>query len=334
MDTSFKSNKIEAIESVRIIASFFVVLLHYFPLEGTVKYIVDETARFAVPFFFVSSGYFLAIKWKEKQNFNVFAKVIKKLVMLYAFWQFIYFLNPIKQDVIQMGVMEAYTYKFNTIFEGSMEDIVFGGFGFHLWFLTSLLFSVLIVFIVNPKNMNYLLVLAVTLYIIGVLAKAYAGTPIGLIFNFNSRNFIFFSLLPVSLGVLLGIKKRKLYMRQALWITFIGFVGHYSESFILRTYYQTDIMDYGFSTFLMGFGVFSIALNQPEFLNNKQLVNAGQYSLGIYCIHVLIGSRIIEDLNYDFSSPLNCYLLPIIVFIISYGLVYLIKKWKFANLFI
>jgi surface polysaccharide O-acyltransferase-like enzyme len=322
MDISIKRNKIEAIESLRIIASFFVVLLHYFPFEGTIKYIVDETARFAVPFFFVSSGYFLGEKWEQKQAFSVFGKVIKKLCLLYLFWQLIYFLNPIKQDVLQMGVLESYYYKFNLIFEGTKEDVLFGAFGFHLWFLTSLLLSVLIIFVINPKNINYLLVLAIAFYIFGVLAKAYSGTPIGIVLNFNTRNFFFFSLLPVTLGFYIGMYRKKFSITQSLLIIIVGFLGHYLEAYVLRNYFQTDIMDYGFSTFLMGIGVFSFALNEPEILNNKYLVSAGQYSLGIYCIHILIGSRIIEDLNYDFSDWLNCAILPIVVFTLSFGVIY------------
>jgi surface polysaccharide O-acyltransferase-like enzyme len=327
-------HKIRAIESLRIIASFFVVLLHYFPFEGTIKLVIDETARFAVPFFFVSSGYFVGKKLQANEGFSGANKTLKRLLILFVCWQMIYFLNPIRNDIHEFGVVEAYTQKFEHVFYGSIEDKLFDAFGFHLWFLSSLFFSLLIVVMVKPRYFKLLFIFAILSYIIGVMTKSYTNTPIGITLNFNTRNFVFFSMLPVCLGVYSGFHQLKLSLSQSVMITMIGFFGHYAEAYFLRTYYQTDIMDYGFTTFLMGYGLFSIALNEPAVLQHRYLVGAGQYSLGIYCIHVLVGSRLIEDLNYDFSSSLNCVALPILVFIISFVLVYFLKKVKLLNAYL
>lgn len=326
-----EQQKIKAVESLRIIASFFVVLLHYFPFEGSVKYVVDETARFAVPFFFVSSGYFVGKKLQNSEDFSSMYKTLKRLAILFIAWQFIYFLNPIRNDIHEFGLIEAYLRKFEQVFYGSIEDKLFDAFGFHLWFLSSLLFSLIIIYIIKPKYYKMLFIIAGLAYLVGVLAKSYAATPIGITLHINTRNFIFFSLLPVFLGVYSGFYKLQFTMRQSVLMAIVGFAGHYLEAYVLRTYFNTDIMDYGFTTFLMGYGLFNIALNEPAVLQHEYLVRTGQYSLGIYCIHILVGSRLIEDLNYDFSSSLNCVLLPILVFAISFVLVYLMKKVNYLN---
>ncbi len=329
-----EQQKIKSIESLRIIASFFVVMLHYFPFEGIVKHVVDETARFAVPFFFVSSGYFVGKKLQEKAEFSSIYKTLKRLVILFIAWQFIYFLNPIRIDIHEFGLIEAYNRKFEQVFYGNIEDKLFDAFGFHLWFLSSLFFSLIIIYIIKPKHYKTLFIIASLSYLIGVLAKSYAATPIGIALNINTRNFIFFSLLPVFLGVYSGFYKLQFTMRQSVLMALVGFVGHYLEAYVLRTYFNIDIMDYGFTTFLMGYGLFCIALNEPAILQHEYLVGAGQYSLGIYCIHILVGSRLIEDLNYDFTSSLNCIILPILVFIISLLLVFLMKKVKYLNVYL
>ena len=65
---SIMAKRIYSIDTMRIIAMVFVVLIHTEPFEGMGRYgnlanfLIDSSARFAVPFFFLTSGYFFAYK--------------------------------------------------------------------------------------------------------------------------------------------------------------------------------------------------------------------------------------------------------------------------------
>lgn len=58
MSTSLLARKkYNLLDAIRIIASFFIVTIHiHFP--GTFGQVIIEFARFAVPFFFMASGFF------------------------------------------------------------------------------------------------------------------------------------------------------------------------------------------------------------------------------------------------------------------------------------
>lgn len=329
-----KSKRISSIEATRFIAAFAVVLLHYFPFTGTLKLIIDETARFAVPFFFCASGYFLTQKLNTNNHYSTFFNPIKKLAGLYLIWQIIYFFNPIKDDIKQFGIINAYYQKVNYLLNCSIEDLLFCGFGFHLWFLTSLLFTILFYFILGKNNLKLLLIISIILYLFGVIANSYSVTPIGISIPFNTRNFIFFSALPFFMGAYASHYQFKIKSLTAYSLTIIGFIGHYFEAWYLRVYYNTDIMDYGFSTFLMGFGVFLIALLEPFYLKSNLLSKLGSLTTGIYCVHILIGSRIIEDFNYDFSSNFNKILLPISVLFFASLISFIFKKAKYLKMLV
>ena len=90
-----KNQKNNSIESVRYIAAFAVICIHYFyAKDKTLTLAVNQWARFAVPFFFIVSGYFLGEKLKKDDKVIVYWAFIKKILILYFAWQLIYFLNP------------------------------------------------------------------------------------------------------------------------------------------------------------------------------------------------------------------------------------------------
>src|SRR5436190_1499320 len=92
--------KNNTIESIRFIAAFAVILIHCFQTEGIIKIIVDQWARFAVPFFFAASGYFLAGKLKEKDEPIIYWNYLKKVLILYFAWNLIYLLIPFYNEIV------------------------------------------------------------------------------------------------------------------------------------------------------------------------------------------------------------------------------------------
>lgn len=89
------------IDIAKFIAAIFVMFIHcgsLFSNEWVSLLFVDVLCRYAVPFFFISSGFFLfkKVKFKNgkmektKENFKNFFKYELRIVILYTVWSLIY----------------------------------------------------------------------------------------------------------------------------------------------------------------------------------------------------------------------------------------------------
>lgn len=329
-----KSNN--SIESMRFIAAFAVILIHYFyPKEkdfGDLGLIVNQCARFAVPFFFIVSGYFLAEKLKQGDKPIVYLNYIKKVLILYIAWQLIYFINPPHGEIYIRGFWKAYSNKLHSVIDQRWDYVIFKGWSQHLWFFLSLALTVGVFFLFRLKRIYLLVVIAFILYIIGALTKTYAKSKIGIQVEslgfpkkFNTNNLIFFSALPFSLGVLWSVKSIRVTLLPAILILIVGYALHFTEVWYLGQIKLKQRMDYGFSTFLMGLGVFLVALNRPKLLEFKLMANLGKYSLGIYAIHILMANYLSEFIFVHYK-PYLFITLPIATLIVCTMVTFILSK--------
>jgi surface polysaccharide O-acyltransferase-like enzyme len=322
------SNRNNSIDSMRYISIFGVILVHCFPASGYLLIIVNEFVRFAVPFFFVTSGYFLAEKLKKGDNIWVYLKYVKRIFYLYLLWQLVYFLKPGVHNILKYGLFEEYIIKAtNFLKNATIESLIFNGFSYHLWFFPSLIMTVLLFVFFKLKNIKIGLIISGFLYIIGVIAGSYASTPIGIRLPFHTRNFVFFSALPFFLGAYLSICNKKTNLPYSLIILFIGFIGHFTEGYFLNKYFNIYIGDFGFSTFLMGLGAFLIAKVRVGILENEKFAKLGKLSLGIYGCHLLVANYI-KFLNSGFLFPIWFVIYPTLVLIISTIIIYILNKYN------
>lgn len=293
-----------SIESLRFIAAFAVICIHYFyAKDKQLTLIVNQWARFAVPFFFVVSGYFLAEKLKKNDTPQIYLQFIKRLLILYFVWQIIYFLNPNHHGEIYIrGLVKAYNSKLRGVTDHGWWYTLTAGWAQHLWFFFSLAQTALVFLLFRLKRIYLFVILGGILYFIGALTKAYAKTTIGIPVtlvglpkDFNTNNLIFFSALPFALGALFSAKNIRIGLIGSFIILIIGYGLHYTEVWYLGTIKLHQRIDYGFSTFLVGLGVFLVGLNRFKPLEFKNLANLGKYSLGIYAMHVLIATYVNES---------------------------------------
>ncbi|MGL4563857.1 MAG: acyltransferase family protein, partial [Halioglobus sp.] len=89
----------ETLDSVRLVAVFFVIGIHSFPLFGVADqnlvrlgFIFNQICRFAVPSFFVVSGYLFAKNFDHAQPLKRLSRTSKRLATLYFFWCVFYLL--------------------------------------------------------------------------------------------------------------------------------------------------------------------------------------------------------------------------------------------------
>ncbi len=293
-----------SIESLRFIAAFAVICIHYFyAKDKQLTLVVNQWARFAVPFFFVVSGYFLAEKLKKNDRPKVYFQFIKKLLILYVAWQIIYFLNPSHHGEIYIrGFVKAYNSKLRSVTDHGWWYTLFAGWAQHLWYFFSLAQTALVFLLFRLKRIYWFVGFAFALYIIGALTKAYVKTGIGIPVtslgfpkDFNTNNLIFFSALPFTLGILFSAKNIRIGLIGSFIILIIGYGLHYTEVWYLGTLKLHQRIDYGFSTFLIGLGVFLVGLNRFKLLEFKYMANLGKFSLGIYAMHVIVAGYVNES---------------------------------------
>ncbi len=228
-------------------------------------------ARFAVPFFFVISGYFWGIKVRNGEHPVYSAlKTSKRIFIVFLSWCVIYLLPYNIAEFYNYGLLGPAKYSYWNVLKQTQYPltIFMEGTKPHLWFLISLIISLyLSALFIHKKLIKSLIFLSILIYTVGVLAKAYSLTPIGITIHFNTRNGPFFGLLPFVVGyVMSGFTTSKKWFIYGLLIFFFGSIIHFSEIYILWKYFHTNpIHDFVFGTAFMGGGSNSFVIESPSF---------------------------------------------------------------------
>lgn len=157
-------NRIKSVDSIRLIAIIAVIAIHTTPFRCSgcdsdlyyrLSIFIDQTARFAVPFFFVVSGYFWVVKINAGADiFKTTTKMLSRIITVFLAWSVIYLIpfNTIADHGIDalwsteqanLAVLKLVQNPFNFFLEGTKA---------HLWFLNSLAFSLLISFFFSHKK--------------------------------------------------------------------------------------------------------------------------------------------------------------------------------------
>lgn len=162
--------------------AFAVVAIHTHPLENcTNSYLLtayDLVVSMAVPFFFLSSGYLLAIKisWSYANNMDNTNKVLrqlKRIVQMYLIWTAAYF--PLATyHFISSGtspIKAALLYIRGLLFIGEQYN------SWQLWYLLSTIYALLVIlYILKKRNSpKHLVLLSITASIFSVGLSALVG---------------------------------------------------------------------------------------------------------------------------------------------------------------
>jgi len=212
-------NRIQSVDVIRLLGMIAVIAIHTTPFklniqndEGIYKYLfilINQVSRFAVPFFFVISGYFWGTKVRNTNQLIEHTFVMAKRVGIVFFsWSFIYFYT-----VFSLFYNEGLLNLLNTIYIKNthfdalevFSSLLLQGTKSHLWFLSALLVALGICTVfIRLKLLKSLVVLSILLYIIGVLSKAYADTPVGIKIEFNTLYGPFFGTIFFTSGYIIS----------------------------------------------------------------------------------------------------------------------------------
>lgn len=319
------NKKIASLEFARIIAILAIIGLHcqmaltYWQWDDVpwVGYIINQMARFAVPLFFLISGYLI----QPKLNTNPIETVkryLKPLIRIWLVWSVISLLMPFQwQTVSEAGYLAERQGYWDYLMLSPINSVLEGGL-VHLWFLPALIIAVaLIAFLVRVRLSQLLLPLALLLYVYGVLAGSYS-TLTELPSPFFTRNGPFFSTLLVVLGYLAREKQWQWSHSKALLLIVIGMVLHFGEAYGLMQYEVAfNSHDFLFATVIWSLGIFIWLLAHPNFGNMPWVLKWSPSILGIYVSHLLVIIMMINVAVYcelqDLAKDVFVYLTTIVV---------------------
>ena len=248
-----KAEKIQynAIDIFKFICAILICTIHVSPFPNNVPefgrinfYIVNCISRIAVPFYFTAAGFFL---FKKMPLDKIDTKVIKeycfKLLRLIGTWWVLLFIGP----------------------KGQM------------WYLgASIIAIILITFLLEKKvKLKYIIIIAILLYIIGLLGDTYyqiiriaKSNHIlnNIITNYETyfqttKNGLFFGTIFVLMGVIIAHKNIKMDFKWAYIGTFLSYVLLMIETSLLAKYFNPKDYNMYISIVPLVFFIFHLLLN-------------------------------------------------------------------------
>jgi surface polysaccharide O-acyltransferase-like enzyme len=324
------------ISILRILATFSVIVIHIsgpevvkfgkiLNFDWHVANFYDSISRYAVPVFFMISGALLLGLEFELKDF--LKNRLGKIVPPFLFWSLFYSLTN--------------RYFFNTeMFNISkvVKDVFYGS-EYHLWFVYTLIGIYLIspifqkwIYFSKQNDVKYFLIIWLITLILSI--------P-GVAVYFPKINFTYFS---GFLGYfILGFYLRK-YVKSPNWISYlliligvvITFFGTYYFSTKNNKFYECFYEYLSINTLLVSVGVFLLFI-KIETINDKIkpiLSKLNECSFGIFLIHPFI-IHIFElqgVFTYSINPIIDILLLSLTCFLLSFIVVFIIKKLKFGHL--
>ncbi|NJM96930.1 MAG: acyltransferase [Phormidesmis sp. RL_2_1] len=288
--------RIASIEIFRIVAVIAVVIIHTRPfgfasapdIKHTLATVIDLSCRFAVPFFFIVSGYFLGENSRAGQpTMSVFWRSAKRLLSVYAAWCLFYLLVPVRYLYVpDSGNWPTMVLNnLRRLVEYYGLDLPLTGARELLWFLPALVMGLGIVAVcVTHGWRQYLLYGAAALYGIGLLGGSYSLLWTGndaMDFVISTRNGPFFSTLCVAIGWMISNRqaqgKWQVSTPQAVAMIVGGLLLQVFEAQGLSAAANVPFrsFDYVIGTVVMGAGVFY-----------WRSLNRTGANVGLFCIGV------------------------------------------------
>lgn len=295
------------IDVFRLVAAFLVIAIHTSPFSsdfGLVDFAFTRiVARVAVPFFFMTSGFFLVSRYSNgNKKLEIF---LKRTGMIYLISIFLYI--PLN---IYTGYFTQKDFGYHLL-----SDIIFNGTFYHLWYLPAAMIGGTITwFCIKKMGFKLTFFICSLLYLIGLFGDSYYGIsnqilPLKEFYNVwfqisdYTRNGVWFAPIFFTLGGVVASQSVSISLRHCL----IGFVVSilllFVEGFTLHAYkLQRHDSMYIFLIPCMYFLFLSLL-----HWRGKRRKYLRTYALLIYLLHpmVIVGVRLFAKILSVESNLLN-----------------------------
>ena len=207
------------IDWLRLAAAILVIAIHTSPLADfseTGDFILTRIlARIAVPFFFITSGYFLLSRYHDSDR--KLRHFLKKTGWIYGASILLY---------LPLNFRNGY-FSQSQLLPELLKDLIFDGTMYHLWYLPASMLGMLIAWkLVEKLDFSKGLVMALLLYLVGLFGDSYYVVVEKLpllkafydrlfeLFDYT-RNGLFFAPVFLILGGFIADERRKLSSVEA-----------------------------------------------------------------------------------------------------------------------
>lgn len=310
-----------AIDVFRIIAALAVMTIHVEPFIDISSNLnlwdKNVPARLAVPFFLLTTGYFIHSKIKSRDKVLSY---VKHIIQLYLVYYIIY--TPL---MICLQLNSGKTLKKGIL--TLVKEFFLAG-SLHLWYFLGTAVGVLLLYcLINLTKLSNKQIMAVVIvfYIIGVIGNAYKAPMMQideienvlskyyLIFK-TTRNGLFFCLPYLFIGYYIRENGHKIKKHKYGLYSFIFFVLMNFEVMQLCSKYEIKGIDMTFT--LMPAAVFMflmlLFIETPK-VNTARASHYRRLSLLIFCFHRFFEKTLILILNNLFGFEVNSIVYFIIV---------------------
>ena len=346
--------RIASLECLRVAAILGVISQHMTSPElyqkpgatvNLVMCLIEQLRIFAVPFFFLLSGYFFGKSIQAGQPASaILLRYAKWFAPMWLIWTVIYAFIPSNWGETGFGALRPMYWQFVQ----TIDWIALHPFAFlwyippgHQWFLAALLVGLTTAAILHALNlMRVGLPLAAALYVIGLVLRreifAVQPLPVSQYFTMELGETFLFTLAGwwfsfrltkpnLKLGVVLAIAGYALAVIEA------GIIWHH--------------IDGGLEQFTMGqpmvgtipftLGIFLIALAKPTLGRSSVLPSLAKLTFGVYMSHVLV-IRALNPVRVWLNPPFLLWdlVMPFVVYLLAVLLTVVLSRTAITNTYL
>ena len=282
--------RFDNLDFLKCICAFLIVCIHgYFP--GEIGIFIKAFSRFAVPVFFMITGFFYTDTKKNNKQKKQIIKIAKlTIISNIAFFIFYSLFNLLKGDLSDY-IQKSFTIK-NFI---KLIVINESPFGYHLWYLGAILYVLIIAYLLDKIKLEKIMYLVVPLLLIcNFVFGAYSNFFFHKDFDYLLvRNFIFIGLPHFYIGMYIRKiydSKKLIFVRRNLLVTMsiIFSASIIAELLFLKSLNGTMVKSHYISTTCLAVVIFILAITDRQYNGSiyNHIVSIGRnYSTLIYIIH-------------------------------------------------
>lgn len=324
-----------AVDLFKMFCAILVMMIHTKPFEN--NYWLDAgigmVTRFAVPFFFTVSGYFLFQKISEQpeKRKDIVVHYLLRLIRFYVIWFIVFRAVDIALEGSFLGVWYY------------IRQFFFTADGSPLWFMNALIWAVVLVYLMNlwfkKKTIFIIGIVFLTIgYCLSTLLSITEDTEIVNIFKpvigfIGIQNGLFFAFPYVAMGALLAEKPIKAENGKNLVYIILFFVCLGAESIFAVLKLKATFTFMWISVVPMTWFTVKLLLSL-EIKSNPIHYTIRKISTLFYVLHVIVFKllqRLFVVIHISCIDSMNliitiCTLM--ITFGVSYGFFLLSKKGK------
>lgn len=376
-----KKERLASLESLRVLAILAVISQHTLPPEmfiglgvgvNIVVCLLEPVQRFAVPFFFMVSGYWFGKTMQSGMPATlILGSYAKRLLPLFIAWSIISAFIPTTpnwwHDIAAYGILRPLYWQFmqtmNWITLHPLGLLWFGTIG-HLWFIPALLVGLAAVALLGPFQLIYrrtsaihvnpfadvilsqpftlqrlALLLIAILYVAGLLERGSVITwPEAPPLPFYIRTGLFMTLMFTTLGWWLSFNVKRSTLSLGVVLLLAGYVLQVLEEVTMWHYLDIGPPRFGIGQYLIGtvpflMGIFVTALARPNIGQSTMLPSLAGMTLGVYLSHLPI-VKLLNPVRVWLHHPLWDFALPFVVYLLAIALTLFLSKYSLTNTYL